>query len=615
MSYLAGMGAAPISSRFVGRLIQGRLRCVSIRGSGGIPARDVMFARLSRPSIALSAGFPGHVVTGSFDRIATTALGVWLQIGLLIVACVTASLPAAQASELKPQAATAPAPIESHIAQLVAQLGDKDYSARQHAQDELAKLGFVAYDALTAAASHEDFEVASRARYLLRLLRSQWATEKDPPEAHKILEGYELIGPRERLGRIIRLIQLPQSGGIPVVCRLIRFEKSELLSNQAAFEIIHHEPSHEAGWLRTAKALRENLAGSRRSAAQRLLVYVRLREHPEATIEEWSKLVDAQQRAMSTSPDASVPGSTALMTYLLAEAYARSGNQAKAEQTADKARQFGGGGEPAQIVARLQLASSLRQRGWIRWSEGECRRAAEIAPPIYKVLAFVQLSEMLHDQGNPLAAAEARQKAVVVIERLPRDEKERVKEQLGQNFDMDVGEITARTSYFLACHWLEKGNAVKHRQYLEEAIRADAMEVDTLIAMCKLPDQSAAQREKTQKLVQQSILLLRRDIDESPNEPKGFNQIAWLMGNTGNNLDEALRFANKAVELAPETGAYLDTLAHVYFARGDYEKAVLYQSKAAQLDPHSGLIVKELKAFRAVDQRHREAKAVSKSQS
>ena len=33
----------------------------------------------------------------------------------------------------------------------------------------------------------------------------------------------------------------------------------------------------------------------------------------------------------------------------------------------------------------------------------------------------------------------------------------------------------------------------------------------------------------------------------------------------------------------PEEGGYYDTLAHVYFGKGEYENAVKYQSKAAQL--------------------------------
>ncbi len=42
----------------------------------------------------------------------------------------------------------------------------------------------------------------------------------------------------------------------------------------------------------------------------------------------------------------------------------------------------------------------------------------------------------------------------------------------------------------------------------------------------------------------------------------------------------------------------LDTLARVYYAKGDLENAVKYQTKAVELEPHSGLIQHQLDLFR-----------------
>ena len=64
-------------------------------------------------------------------------------------------------------------------------------------------------------------------------------------------------------------------------------------------------------------------------------------------------------------------------------------------------------------------------------------------------------------------------------------------------------------------------------------------------------------------------------------------------------LDTALKYSQRSIEMAPEYGGYLDTLAHVHFARGEYEKAVQVQTKAAELDPHSGLIARQLRVFTA----------------
>ena len=64
------------------------------------------------------------------------------------------------------------------IDKLIAQLGDKDYYVRQRAQEELARLGFEAFDALSAATTDDDLEIASRAKYLLRLMRVEWTAEE-----------------------------------------------------------------------------------------------------------------------------------------------------------------------------------------------------------------------------------------------------------------------------------------------------------------------------------------------------------------------------------------------------------------------------------------------------
>ena len=56
----------------------------------------------------------------------------------------------AVAQQGKPGALPEPQSAE-HIQKLVRQLGDNDYFVRQGAQDELARLGFQAFDAVNAA--------------------------------------------------------------------------------------------------------------------------------------------------------------------------------------------------------------------------------------------------------------------------------------------------------------------------------------------------------------------------------------------------------------------------------------------------------------------------------
>ena len=77
------------------------------------------------------------------------------------------------------------------------------------------------------------------------------------------------------------------------------------------------------------------------------------------------------------------------------------------------------------------------------------------------------------------------------------------------------------------------------------------------------------------------------------------------MANTEGDLDEALKYSQKSLELSPENGGLYDTLGRVYYAKGDYENAVKNQQHAAELEPHSGLIARQLELFKKAREEHK----------
>ena len=137
-----------------------------------------------------------------------------------------------------PAEKAAKADLQKKIAALVEQLGDKDYFLREKAQEELSNMGFEAFEALSAAAANDDLEIATRAKYLLKLMRVQWSTAADPPEVKRLLQGYEMLDPETREERIRALAALPDGQAVPAFCRLAQYEKSNLLSKRAALELM-----------------------------------------------------------------------------------------------------------------------------------------------------------------------------------------------------------------------------------------------------------------------------------------------------------------------------------------------------------------------------------------
>ncbi len=79
------------------------------------------------------------------------------------------------------------------------------------------------------------------------------------------------------------------------------------------------------------------------------------------------------------------------------------------------------------------------------------------------------------------------------------------------------------------------------------------------------------------------------------------NALAWLAANCRKNLGAALEHARKAVELEPENAGYLDTLAEVYFQRGNNDEAIKTMKKCLELSPTRTYYRKQLRRFEAGD--------------
>jgi tetratricopeptide (TPR) repeat protein len=79
------------------------------------------------------------------------------------------------------------------------------------------------------------------------------------------------------------------------------------------------------------------------------------------------------------------------------------------------------------------------------------------------------------------------------------------------------------------------------------------------------------------------------------------NSAAWLAACCRRDLDAALAHAEKATELAPKYAGYRDTLAEVYFQRGDKAKAISLMKECQRMEPKNEYFVKQLARFEAGD--------------
>lgn len=576
------------------------------------------------------------------------SLVVGTVLGLVILAVAAAGLLAAEQGDAQ----------DKRVEQLIQQLGDKDYFVRQRAQIELAKLGFEAFDALTAAENHEDLEIATRVKYLLRLMRVNWTVAEDPPEVKRYLANYESLPPDDRLAAMRNLSGLPEGVGIPALCRLIRFEKSQRLSKRAAVEILGRQPPDQPPSAELADTLRKNFGHNRRKAAGWLMTYVGFRDDPQKALASWIKLVDEELAVLKRKPGDSDPVVAAALVRCQINWLAKLGRKQQAVAAMWKLIDLNKG-DPESLAELLDWL--VEQKAWDAIGKVAERFADRFAKaPIFlytlaqaqmaqgkKALAeeTAQRAHALHSGPQPddlvthlmtaftlrrrglfawaerelryvIAKTTNQNLAVTARSSLAEMLHDRGNELaaaevlkplveamgkrpnvLAEAIGRSPGAFGARMNLFYANHWGEQGDRQEQRKRLEAALAADPTDCDVLIACYRLPGSDDAWRARIKGLIEKSADLLRQQIAEHPDEALYYNQFAWLIGNTEGDFNEALKCSKKSIELEPNAGGYYDTLGRVYYGKGDYANAVKFQSKAARLDPHSGLIAKQLALF------------------
>jgi tetratricopeptide (TPR) repeat protein len=291
---------------------------------------------------------------------------------------------------------------------------------------------------------------------------------------------------------------------------------------------------------------------------------------------------------------------SAPLTYRRAEALARQDDKAGAERFANEA--FGLSTDSAK---HLEMGLELRDRGLVDWAEREFRKVLSLSQmgETEDVTARHRLAEMFYDHDRPLDAAKVWRE---LCDKLDNDE------QVRERFADRRQFFRSRMHFFYAKQHIAAGEIAQAREQLDQGIRHDARDADVLIAMHRLPDSDDAWRQRTKSLTAECsayfLTLVQRweailpQVDGAEeaveNLANSCNQYAWLVGNTGGDVDMAIKLSSRSVELMPKSASYLDTLAHCYFAKGDFESAVKFQSQAVKREPHTKQLERQLAVFR-----------------
>lgn len=91
--------------------------------------------------------------------------------------------------------------------------------------------------------------------------------------------------------------------------------------------------------------------------------------------------------------------------------------------------------------------------------------------------------------------------------------------------------------------------------------------------------------------------MLVRSLGVEDPDPGNLNSLAWFCAINDIYLEEALAAAKQAVELAPDQGYIIDTLAEAYFRNGMVEEAIETIKRAIEIDPEDNYYREQLERF------------------
>jgi tetratricopeptide (TPR) repeat protein len=87
---------------------------------------------------------------------------------------------------------------------------------------------------------------------------------------------------------------------------------------------------------------------------------------------------------------------------------------------------------------------------------------------------------------------------------------------------------------------------------------------------------------------------LTKVIEQDKDHVQALNYLAYTYAETGSNLDEAQKLAERALQLQPQDGYILDTVGWIHFKRGDVEEAIKYLEAAVKAKADESIIAEHL---------------------
>ncbi|MEI6240468.1 MAG: hypothetical protein WCR51_08760 [Planctomycetia bacterium] len=248
------------------------------------------------------------------------------------------------------------------------------------------------------------------------------------------------------------------------------------------------------------------------------------------------------------------------------------------------------------FIERLQAAVMLAKWGRVEWATRSYDAILDDMdlPGAERALAATMYAELLHD-------LEREEEATRCLRRIfgddePADGKRERAPPLEQ-FGRDPRSARSRMHFFESCALAQRGDAAGRRAAVERALAIYPKDVDALIALHSLPDNTDEQQADAGRRIKAALAQLEEDIQAVPDDTAGYNEYAWLVANTEGDIEKATRYSKLSLVKSFDNASFLDTLAHCHAAAGRHEAAIRTQRLARRHEPHNRTIQRNLERF------------------
>jgi len=361
--------------------------------------------------------------------------------------------------------------------------------------------------------------------------------------------------------------QTDDNSSMNIITRRIRQRDP---TNPAIQEILAIRSIQRGDLDKAEKQLTQSLQQNPQSALARIglsLVYQKRKQYHRS--------IEQLQRVLAQEPN------HRLARMELAHCYWQANQREKAIEQYDQCLKLC----PDSLPLRLTLAALYRKAGLSDHALAVCQEAKRIAPHDPRVLVEMGRVRLLQGDADSALTClnEVKEKSKDVISPavrqlismayLKKGDKESAEAELLEGLKRTPDEPALRLQ--LASVYLAQK---QYADAIAQCQRVLAVKPDSWTAQFRLAQayERAGKRER-------AIAAYRRALALQPNSYRTLNDLAYLCAQANTNLDEALRWAQKADKIAPHNAGILDTLGFVHYQRKEYDEALKYLKRSKEL--------------------------------